>query len=88
MCKELSAMEIDKHITNIKLDELMDVFNRNKTSENEIAMVAEMVRARFLIPVLMKDTVENGLKKGIEVSYKAVQYESDDTYYAVYTDWR
>lgn len=81
-------VDVNQPVTNPDLVKSMNEFLKEKSAEKELILIKEITKANFLIPMIFKGQIENGvLKKDSIMSFKLITNSLDESFYLAFTDW-
>lgn len=75
-------------IRNDEFEKALLKFYSEKTIENQNELVKAIGKGKFLVPVIIKGKINNGvLEKNSEIQIKIMADNNNNLFYAIFTDW-
>ncbi|HQD53525.1 MAG TPA: enhanced serine sensitivity protein SseB C-terminal domain-containing protein [Peptococcaceae bacterium] len=78
----------NRPVSNPRLVDIMNKFILEKTKQNEILLINEIIQAEFLVPVILEGKIENGvLCPGSTLHFKTLINDRNEAFFIAFTDW-
>lgn len=76
-------IDVNKPVTNPEVVKAMNDFLKEKSAENEFILIEEITKANYLIPIIFKGEIEEGLlKKDSTITFKLITNNSNESFFS------